>query len=269
MKIEFSRMVLSAAIVAGTCLFSVGQQNKDKERPVVTLPGVPNPTIPTVPQPLQGAAACPRLDLRGTTAPIVRDGDTVGFSANLSGGDTNVQPMFSWTISAGTLKQGQGTRNIEVDSTGSGSDRFIIADLWVGGFPAECSIQGRAGVTVAGPATKRDQFGDLAEDKEKERLANFSGGLSPSHDMAYIIAYAGRTNVRGYARTGLTRMRAAVIAAGTPSDKVATMDGGFRETPTYELWAVPVGAIPPKATPTINAKDIVFPKPTPAPKKRP
>ena len=129
-------------------------------------------------------------------------------------------------------------------------------------------MQARAAVTVAGPATKRDEFGDLAEAKEKERLAEFFGGLSPTHDQAYIIAYAGKTNVRGYARTVLTRMRAAVIAAGMPADKVATMDGGFRENPTYELWAVPVGALPPKATPTINAKDIVFPKPPPAPPKK-
>ena len=266
MKTVFSRLLLSAALVAATSLCAVAQQSKD--RPVV--PQMPTVSIPAVPQLLQGAAACPRVEVRANTAPVVRDGDTVGFSVNLNGGDPNVQPMFSWTISSGVLKSGQGTRSIEVDSTGAGNDRLIIADLWIGGFPAECSIQGRAGVSVAGPATKRDEFGDLAEEKEKERLTSFFEGLSPTHDQAYIIAYAGRNNVRGYARTVLPRMRAAVIAAGMPSDKVATMDGGFREQPAVELWAVPVGAAPPKATPTVNAKDIIFPKPIPTPaRKRP
>lgn len=263
MKLNFLRSFALVAFLAVS--FSVsGQQSK--ERPVAVPP--PNPG--TIQPPTPAVVACPRLDLRGTTAPIVRDGDTVGFAANLQGGDPNIQPLISWTISAGVLKSGQGTRNIEVDSTGAGADRFIIADVWVGGYASDCSLQGRAAVTVAGPATKRDEFGELTEEKEKDRIANFFGGLSPSHDQAYIIAYAGRTNVRGYARTVLTRMRAAVVAAGMPSDKVATMDGGFREQPGYELWAVPVGAAPPKATPTVDAKTIVFPKPTPAPpKKRP
>jgi hypothetical protein len=264
MKSAFLRSAALAAFLAAS--FSVSAQ-QTKDRPPTPQP---NPNQPGQPPPPPAVVPCPRLDLRGTSAPIVRDGDTVGFMANISGGDTNVQPVISWTVSAGVLKSGQGTRAIEVDSTGAGADRFIIADVWVGGYAADCSLQGRAAVTVAGPATKRDEFGDLAEDKEKERLSEFAAGLSPSHDQAYIIAYAGRNNVRGYARTVLTRMRAAVIAAGMPAQMVATMDGGFREQPTYELWAVPVGAIPPKATPTVNAKDIVFPKPTPVPaKKRP
>jgi len=262
MKTVISRIFVTTALLLCSCVFAFAQGKE--QRPTSPQP-VPNPQQPPPPV----VVPCPKLDMRGTTAPIVRDGDTVGFAANINGGDPNVQPLISWTISAGVIKSGQGTRNIEVDSTGAGADRFIIADVWVVGYAADCSLQARAGVTVAGPATKRDEFGELAEDKEKTRLADFVGGLSPSHDMAYIIAYAGRNNVRGYARTSSTRMRAAMVAAGMPSDKVATIDGCFRETPGYELWAVPVGAIPPKATPTINAKDIVFPKPTPASTKRP
>ncbi|MEQ1643292.1 MAG: hypothetical protein ABL959_07630, partial [Pyrinomonadaceae bacterium] len=194
MKSAFLRSAALAAFLAAS--FSVSaQQSKDR-------PPTPQPTQPAQPPPPPAVVLpCPRLDLRGTSAPIVRDGDTVGFMANISGGDPNVQPLISWTVSAGVLKSGQGTRAIEVDSTGAGTDRFIVADVWVVGYAADCSLQGRAAVTVAGPATKRDEFGDLAEDKEKSRIAEFAGGLSPSHDQAYIIAYAGRNNVRGYART--------------------------------------------------------------------
>lgn len=253
-----------AAVATAACLLVSAQQTKDG--PVVKTPvNQPNPQIA---QP--AAIPCPKLDMRSAGSPIVRDGDTVRFVANLTGGDPNIQPLLSWSISSGVLKSGQGTRQIEVDSTGSGNDRFIIVDLWVGGYAPDCSLQAKAGVTVAGPAKKVDEFGVLPTDEEKERLEEFFAGLSPSHDIAYIIAYAGKSNPRGFARESLTRMRAAVIAAGMPSDKVATMDGGFREVPTFELWALPAGAVAPKATPTINAKDIVFPKPTPAPaRKRP
>ncbi len=263
MKPAFLRSIALAALLAAP--FSVSAQ-QNKEKPAAPQP---NPNQPAQP-PVAAVVPCPQLDVRGAGAPLVREGDSVSFTANINGGDTKVQPLISWTVSAGVLRSGQGTRTIEVDSAGAGADRFIIADVWVGGYASDCMLQGRAFVTVAGPATKRDEFGDLAEDKEKVRLAEFAAGLSPSHDQAYIIAYAGRNNVRGYARSVLTRMRAAVIAAGMPAEKVATMDGGFREEPTYELWAVPVGAIAPRPTPTINAKDIVFPKPPPAPpKKRP
>lgn len=253
-------IVAFLAVVTAASSSLPAQQSKEQH------PGAPPP--PTAnPQQSQQAApvACPRMEVRATTPPIVRDGDTVGFAANISGGDATVQPVVSWTLSSGMIKSGQGTRQIEVDSTGAGADRMIIADVWVGGYPGECTVQGRAGVTVAGPATKRDEFGELPATKEKERIGEFFGGLSPSHDIAYVIAYAGRNNMRGFARESLTRIRAAVIAAGMPSDKVATIDGGFRETATFELWAVPVGALAPKATPTLNSKDIVFPKPSQVP----
>lgn len=267
MKSVVLRMVSMAVVMAAGSIFVPAQQPP----PPKEVPGTKTPVNPGNPPNAQPVAIpCPRLDVRGMGAPIVRDGDAVNFTANLNGGDPNVQPLFSWSISAGVLKSGQGTRQIEVDSSGAGADRFIIVDLWVGGYASDCSLQAKAGVTVAGPARKVDEFGEMSVEKEKERLADFFSGLSPSHDIAYIIAYAGRTNVRGYARESLTRMRAAMSAAGMPTDKIATMDGGFRETPTYELWAVPVGAIAPKATPTVSAKDIVFPKPTPAPpRKRP
>jgi hypothetical protein len=38
-----------------------------------------------------------------------------------------------------------------------------------------------------------------------------------------------------------------------PKEKVLFISGGFRENHTVELWVVPNGANPPKATPTLES----------------
>jgi hypothetical protein len=41
-------------------------------------------------------------------------------------------------------------------------------------------------------------------------------------------------------------------------DKIILIDGGFRQETIMEIWLVPVGAEMPKASPTVNEKDIKF-----------
>jgi hypothetical protein len=47
-------------------------------------------------------------------------------------------------------------------------------------------------------------------------------------------------------------------------NKIFLIDGGYRDKATLELWLVPDGAAPPKATPTADEKDIVFGKEKPS-----
>ena len=166
------------------------------------------------------------------------------------------------------MEGGQGTKTITVDTNGSGADRQIIADLLVGGYAPECTNQATATVAVAGPAKKVDEFGDLPEKEEGERLDAVVAALNQYPDRAYLIAYAGKTNVRGYATNSLRRLKAYILKAGIQSERVAAVDGGFREEPAYEVWIVPVGAESPRSTPTVDRKDIVYPK-TPPPVKKP
>lgn len=48
-------------------------------------------------------------------------------------------------------------------------------------------------------------------------------------------------------------------------NKIILIEGGYRDEATLELWLVPEGAAPPKATPTIVEKDVVFGKGKPSP----
>ena len=207
---------------------------------------------------------CPKLEIQGQSARSVRDGQPVAFGVNISGGDPNISPTFVWNVSAGSIKDGQGTRRIEVDSTGAGTDRQIVADLWVGGYAPECTSQATALVKIVGYPNKVDEFSELDPEKENERLAIVAAAMVESNDSVYVIAYAGKTNVRGYAGTALRRIRTQLSTSGIPAQRVGAVDGGFRDQPAYEIWIVPEGAEPPRPTPTVDRKDIVFPTAVPA-----
>lgn len=228
-------------------------------------PGKPNPPAAVPPAP-PAAIPCPQIQVQGPNRPM-KDGEPVGFAANIGGGDPSVQPIYSWSISSGTITGGQGTRNINVDSTGAGNDRQIIADLLVGGYAYECTNRATATVPIAAPAKKVDEFGDLPPKDEAGKLESIISYLGQSPDRVYIIAYAGRTNVRGYATDVLRRMKTYIAKSGPVSDRVAVVDGGFKEQPNYEIWVVPIGADSPRPAPTIDRKDIVYPKPPPPAKK--
>lgn len=227
------------------------------------------PPPPAPPQKVEPVTAspCPKITIQAPAGRILRDGQPVAFAANLTGGDPSVTPIINWSLSAGSIRDGQGTRQIHVDSTGAGANREIVAELWVGGYASECgTFQATASVRVAGPATKVDEFGDLAVEQESERLANLASVISQTNDNVYIFAYAGRTNVRGYANTAARRLRTQLVTSGVPAGRVAATDAGFREQPTYEIWIVPEGADPPRPTPTVDRKEIVYPKTTPVKK---
>ena len=222
------------------------------------------PAPPSPPQNEPVVVPCPRIEVRSAGRPV-RDGEQVPFAATLSGGDTKVAPMYSWSISSGVMTGGQGTANIMVDSTGAGVDKAITATLLVGGFAPECVADAATTVSVAGPAKKLDEYGTIKEDAETARLNNFIPNVSES-ERAFVIVYAGRTSPRGQAKTDLIRIKAYLVKIGTPVDHIVTIDGGFKEEISHELWLVPIGAESPRPKPTLSAKDIIFPKAVPAKK---
>jgi len=228
-------------------------------------PPKPTPKAGTAP-PAAVVAPCPQVQIQAAQQPV-REGSPVAFAAAISGGDPGVTPIYSWSTTAGTLVSGQGTRNIVVDSNGAGADRKIIADLLIGGYSSECTNQATATVMIAGPATKVDEFGELPEKDEAMRLEQLYPFLTQYSDRLYIFAYAGRSNVRGYASDAARRLKAYMVKAGIPSDRISANDAGFREQPAFEFWLVPIGSETPRPTPTIDRKDIVYPKPPPRVKK--
>jgi hypothetical protein len=222
----------------------------------VTPPAGEKPAAPQPPPP-----SCATFAVRGPQGPV-RDGTPVKFTLNISGGNPQSPPVYSWSISAGTITSGQGTTNIDVDTTGAGADRSITATVMLSGYPPECSSDANATAAIAGPAHKVDEYGTLKEEEETTRLDNLKAAMA-SDDYAYIIAYGGKTSVRGLANSDLRRIRAYLLKIGVDGGRLITMDGGYREQPSHEIWLMPMGAEPPHPSPTVNAKDVVFPKPQP------
>lgn len=218
-------------------------------------PPQPNPSE----QQQQKASPCPQMQIQ-SQAKAVREGQPVTFTARITGGDRNVIPSILWNVSAGSIRDGQGTTRIDVDSTGAGEYRAIEAEVWLGGFPPECAPQSNpVRISVIPPAVKLDEIGSIPVEDESEKLAAAVTAAQYGNDKVYVIGYAGRSSERMFASTNLRRMRDQIVRSGFPAARLGTYDGGFREQPAFEVWIVPEGAEPPKPTPTIDRKDIVFP----------
>ena len=192
----------------------------------------------------------------------VNDGDIVTFSA-----DANYEGQsalnYTWTVSPANARiiNGAGTPTISVDTTGLGNRRvmaILVVDDGSGDRNCRQTAQSSTAVLspVAPPVTNRrfDEFPSVAFDDDKARLDNLAIELQNSPgSVGYIIAYGGRTSRAGLASLLSERARNYLVnTRGISAERIIAVNGGLRESPTYELWIVPQGAEPPRATPTLD-----------------
>ena len=196
----------------------------------------------------------------------VTPGQPATFTANVSGGDPSVTPTFNWTVSAGTITSGQGTSSITVDTTGVTGN--ITATVTVGGYPASCNVSSSCttGAPPVRTARKVDEYGNIRFNDEKARLDNFAIELqNDPTSQGYLICYGGRRGRAGEAAARCDRSKNYLTTTrGIDARRVVTVDGGYREDLTVELWVVPSGATPPAASPTVDPSEV---KATAAPRR--
>ena len=91
---------------------------------VVICPGwhPPPPPCPTV------SVSCPSS---------VESKTSITFEATVAGGPSEIIPTYKWSLSAGKIISGQGTRKITIDVPGI-SDESVTATVSVGGFHPAC-----------------------------------------------------------------------------------------------------------------------------------
>lgn len=233
--------------------------------PTPTPTPKPSPSPNAVPQ---GPAPCPTVNVQAPGQPT-RDGQRITFTANLNGGDPKAVPMIIWSTSGGVITQGNNTRRIEVDTTGAGAiaEREIRAEVWIGGYAPECLVQAAGTAKIIAPASKFGEFGEVDEKTFKANMEQMSTFLAQSPDNLFVIAYAGRKSDRGFAGAWLRRVKEALTMSGIAQRRIIAIDGGFREQPIFDFWIVPIGAEPPRPTPTIRRDEIVYPSTRPV--KRP
>jgi hypothetical protein len=125
---------------------------------------------------------------------------------------------------------------------------------------AECHGADESAPPVPAPTRKLDEYGDISWNDEKARLDNFAIEM---HNLpvsaGYLICYGGRVGRAGAARRRCQRAGGYVSGyRGIDAARVVTVDGGYREELTVELWVVPPGATPPQPSPTVAPGEVRF-----------
>ena|SRR2546421_11093737 len=107
-----------------------------------------------------------------------------------------------------------------------------------------------------------DRFGDVNCEDEMARLDNFAVKLQSNPAFTgYIIVYGGREGRRGEAKARASRIKDYLVKSrGLDSNRLMTIDGGYMEYLSVDLWVLPRGASAPPLAPTVQPKDVKFKK---------
>ena len=105
---------------------------------------------------------------------------------------------------------------------------------------------------------KFDEFGNVTCEDELSRLDNFTNELlNDANAQGYLIVYGGRRGRRNEAKARAARMKFYLVRnRGLDAKRIVTLDGGYREELSSELWVVRRGESAPSPTPTVNPKDV-------------
>lgn len=197
-----------------------------------------NPCAPVRP-------VCPAVAVTGPSA--VGIDQPVTFTSSYNGGTPGITPVYNWTVSAGTILEGQGTDRIKVDTTGL-SGQTIRASLSLGGYNLECAADYAVTMPVPKLISRRfDEFPDIARNDEKARLDNFAIELQNDPSAtAYVIVYPGNANKRGEVQEHSGRVVEYLVnSRGLDQRRIVTLVGPKRDQLHVELWLTPQGATPP------------------------
>jgi len=220
----------------------------------------PLPPLPKSPCPYPVSISAPQQ---------VREGEIITYSADaVYSGTANLK--YNWKVSPSSahIISGLGTPTLSVDSSGLGGQRITASLVADDGSSDPACAQSALAVAVVTPLEKPvlvaqefDECNNCTFDDQKARLDNLAVELQndPSK-RAYIIAYGGRTSPLGQVEVLMSRSREYLTTQrGIDASRYTVVNGGFREEDSVELWLVPSGAAPPKATPTVPASEVKAP----------
>jgi hypothetical protein len=190
--------------------------------------------------------ACPAIEIVCPT--YVAIDQPITFTSTYTGGvPANVNPVYNWSVSAGTIIEGQGTNTIKVDTKGL-AGQTVKATLSMGGYTLECSAECALAIPLPKIESRKfDEFGPLAYNDEKARLDNFAIELQNDPTATgYVIVYPGKKSKRGDAQYHYTRIVEYLVHSRRLDERrIVTLVGAPREQLKVELWITPQGATPP------------------------
>jgi hypothetical protein len=139
---------------------------------------------------------------------------------------------------------------------------------------AWCTHAASAGAPLASGSTpvpaptasrKIDEYGNIRWRDEKARLDNYLIELrNDPTARACVICYGGRRARAGEARRKCDRVADYLKrTGGIGAARIVTMDGGFREELTVELWLPSFGSSLPQTSPTVDPSEVTIIKDVP------
>lgn len=108
--------------------------------------------ITVIDQDCSGDCFCPTIAVN-TSASAVKAGETLTFTANVSGGSSDI--FYNWIVSDGEIIEGQGTPVIKVATTSKTAGKIVKATVEIDGICEDCSKTESATVSIAN--TKRNK----------------------------------------------------------------------------------------------------------------
>lgn len=170
------------------------------------------------------------------------------FTSRYSGGTPAIEPKYDWTVSAGTIIEGQGTNTIKVNTAGL-AGQTVRAYLSMPGY-GSLSCSADCGVSIPLPrivSRRFDEFPDIQRNDEKARLDNFVIELQNDPTAtAYVVIYPGRGSKRGEVQHHASRIVEYMVnSRGIDQHRIVTLVGSARNELSVELWVTPQGATPP------------------------
>ena len=187
---------------------------------------------------------CPNVSVSCPDA--TADGQPVTFTATMSGGSGETRPTYNWTVSAGHIISGQGTRSITVETAGL-AGQTVRADLELGGYGMRCPASCATSIPIVIKPHKFDEYYDIARNDEKARLDNYAIQLQAepgSH--GYIFVYPSSKARANVAQARAQRITDYLVnSRGIDASRFTVTMAAAREDWLFELWIVPAGATPP------------------------
>lgn len=190
---------------------------------------------------------CPQLQIVCPTQ--IELGQPVVFDSLVSGTIGSSPLVYNWTVSAGTIIEGQGTSSIKVNASGL-EGQTLMASASLAGYPVSsngrCSASCSTQIPIAQPCRKFDEYPEISRNEEKARLDNL--GVALQNDpfaTAYVIIHLGQ-----HAKPGDIDKRSRNVtdylinARGLDSKRIVVQVGSPRPETVVEIWLCPRGTTP-------------------------
>jgi len=181
--------------------------------------------------------ACPVLNVAGPSG-IIPEGQVARYTARVDTRGQNLNLTYTWSLSSGEIKAGQGTGAIAILQP----PNCVTVTVEVGGLPDGCPVT--FSETACGcPAPEAEKLDEIHGALTKEKLARIRDAVAKYDDDQYVqfwLIVAGTNE-----RTQRKKLDALThLFRGTPER--ATYVLSDKTDDKLIVWAVPSGATPPE-----------------------